>query len=143
MAFSDEEIREFEDSYEIEFPKLIITFLKTYTTGKKKEKSWEAGEKIIERFLTLDESDDVDDYEMNYVLSLVFDRITEDGDSHRMPIIPIAALFGGDLLCLDFRTGTNPSIVVWDHEASDTWKPVTHKLFNDIAQLEKAMVVID
>ncbi len=142
MAFSAEEIHEFEEANEIRLPSAVIEFLKTYTSDKNKNKTWEASDRVIERFLTLDDSDDVDVYEMNHVLSMVFDRITAEGDSYKMPIIPIGALFGGDLLCLDFRKSDSPSIVVWDHEASDTWSPVTHELFGDITELERALKAI-
>ena len=45
------------------------------------------------------------------------------------PIIPIAALFAGDFLCLDYRGVPDPpSIVIWDHERSDDYSPVTYAI---------------
>lgn len=39
-------------------------------------------------------------------------------------VIPIAGLFGGDFLCLDYRQDINhPTVGVWDHELSDELSP--------------------
>ena len=49
-------------------------------------------------------------------------------------IIPIADLFAGDLLCLDYRESEEPTVCVWLHEESDEWDPVTEKVANTYSE---------
>lgn len=43
-------------------------------------------------------------------------------------ILPIAELFAGDYVCLDYRKNKEkPSICVWSHEESEDFAPVTYK----------------
>jgi hypothetical protein len=64
-------------------------------------------------------------YDVTCVDSQISERLAEERDReglHR--VIPIAALFAGDFLCLDFRKGPkDPSVVLWDHERSESFKP--------------------
>lgn len=58
-------------------------------------------------------------YDVGVVWTQVEDRLGEG-------VVPFASLFAGDLLCFDFRKNhERPSVVVWDHEQSDTGDPVT------------------
>jgi len=49
-------------------------------------------------------------------------------------MLPIAALFAGNFLCLDYRKSQNPSVCVWFHEESDDFKPYTKKVTDTFAQ---------
>jgi hypothetical protein len=64
--------------------------------------------------------------DLDVVLSQIGTRLCE-GESALYPsLVPIAELFAGDFLCLDFRrTPQSPSVVIWDHERSDDFRPVT------------------
>lgn len=59
------------------------------------------------------------------------DRLTENEDLIGADFIPIAVLFAGDFVCLDFRKDRkNPEIVVWNHEESAELEPVTYFVTN-------------
>jgi len=95
-------------------------------------------EYLVERFLCLLEDPNKYEVEGNYEIRVVMTqldgRIIEDGDSTTWPIIPIAALFAGDFICLDFRNSEIPSVVVWFHEESDELSPVTVKVAENITE---------
>ena len=67
-------------------------------------------------------------YDIGVVSTQLGARLCEDEDPDRlgMHLMPIAALFAGDHLCLDYRYVTSdPALVVWLHEDSDDFAPVT------------------
>ncbi len=52
-----------------------------------------------------------------------------------MWILPIAELFAGDYICLDFKENKdNPSVCVWDHEESGELEPVTYKVADTFSE---------
>lgn len=60
-----------------------------------------------------------------------------------MPIelLPIAALFAGDFLCLDFRDGKEiPSVCVWSHEESDIDEPVAYEVANNFEEFCEMLI---
>ncbi|MFC0271842.1 SMI1/KNR4 family protein [Metabacillus herbersteinensis] len=85
---------------------------------------------LIERFLCiLKEPDKSNDgmYDIDVILTLTLtltltqieDRLTDNEDLVGVEILPIAVLFAGDFLCLDYREDNlNPSVCVWCHEES-------------------------
>ncbi|OSY05419.1 hypothetical protein BTJ48_03984 [Bacillus mycoides] len=57
------------------------------------------------------------------------ERLTDDGDLLGVALLPIAVLFVGDFLCLDFRESkNNPKVCVWDHENSAELEPVSYHI---------------
>lgn len=65
-------------------------------------------------------------YDIGVVIAQIEDRLTDDEDLVGTNLIPFASVFGGDFLCLDFRTlPSQPSVVLWDHNESDELEPVT------------------
>jgi len=71
---------------------------------------------------------------MEVVLSQIDTRLTDDENLIGANVIPIAALFAGDFVCLDFRNSETPSVVVWFHEESDELSPVTTKVAEDFTE---------
>ena len=51
-----------------------------------------------------------------------------------MNVVPIPALFAGDFVCLDFRETKDLSVVVWYHEESGEFSPVTKTVAWNIAE---------
>ncbi|MNP80048.1 SMI1 / KNR4 family protein [compost metagenome] len=51
-----------------------------------------------------------------------------------MNVVPIAALFSGDYLCLDCRGTEEPAVVIWYHEESEEFSPVTQKVAPTISE---------
>ncbi len=52
----------------------------------------------------------------------------EDADECAATLVPFAGLFAGDFVCLDYRKRDIPSVVVWLHEESEEFSPVTIKV---------------
>lgn len=78
-------------------------------------------------------------YDIDVVLSQIEDRLTDNEDLVGCDLLPIAELFAGDYLCLDFNeSNDNPSICVWNHEESGELEPVTYKVadtFTEFVQM--------
>lgn len=67
-------------------------------------------------------------YDISVVESQIGERLTSNEDLMGVEILPIAALSGGDYLCLDFRNEkTFPEVCVWCYEESEDFSPVTYK----------------
>ncbi|ACZ07320.1 SMI1 / KNR4 family [Sebaldella termitidis] len=135
---SNERIADFEKAYRIEFPSEYKDFLKKYNgatllTNILKIRDFEY---IVERFLCLlDEPNEnkIDGwYDLSVVLTQLDDRLIEDEDMVGMNIIPIASMFAGNFICLDYRNNSDPEIVIWFHEESGEFSPVTDKIADSI-----------
>ncbi|MED4236703.1 hypothetical protein P4689_08980 [Priestia megaterium] len=65
----------------------------------------------MERFLCVledSESDHINGwYDVEVIIAQIGERLTDNEDSIGIDVIPIAALFAGDFLCLDFREARN------------------------------------
>ncbi|MDM5187369.1 SMI1/KNR4 family protein [Bacillus sp. DX4.1] len=136
---SDELIQSFEKYCEIKLPDDFIDFLKTYNgsipiTNVFTHKNHEF---LIERFLCLLSNPEEDTengwYDIEVVLSQIDTRLTDDEDLTGVHVIPFAALFAGDFLCLDFREKEIPSVVVWYHEESEELNPETSEVANNFS----------
>ncbi|WP_020476112.1 SMI1/KNR4 family protein [Zavarzinella formosa] len=101
----------------IRFEKDYVEHLTAYHGGIPRRRLFytkEGQERLVERFLNfIDRKKEsaFAQYQVGVMWSLVSDRMGEN-------LIPFALLFGGDLLCFDFRSSIEPTIVVWLHEKS-------------------------
>lgn len=124
-------ISSFEEYCEVELPEDYKEFLKVNNGAIPQANTFNHGgiEYLIERFLCLLESPESDEtygwYDLEVVLSQIDTRLTDNEDLVGAEVIPFAALFSGDFVCLDFRGNKKPSICIWFHEESDDFKPVT------------------
>ncbi|MER2070459.1 MAG: SMI1/KNR4 family protein, partial [Psychrobacillus sp.] len=93
---------------------------------------------IIERFLCIleeSESDEINGwYDIEVTITQIGERLTDDEDLIGMNVVPIAALFTGDFVCLDYSNRENPTVVVWYHEESEEFSPVTKTVAQDISE---------
>ncbi|AQY51738.1 hypothetical protein PWEIH_01235 [Listeria weihenstephanensis FSL R9-0317] len=65
-------------------------------------------------------------YDIGVVRTQLDERIITDEDLIGTELLPIAALFAGDLVCLDYRENVDePTVCVWNHEESVELEPVT------------------
>lgn len=84
-------------------------------------------EKVIEHFLAIlaisgEKAEEA--YDIGVVSTQLEGRIVFDEDYVGMQLIPIAALYGGDFLCLNYvKDAENPSICIWYHEESYELEP--------------------
>lgn len=137
---TDELIQKFEKYYRIKFPEGYIGFLKQYNGAvpENGEFSFANHEYYVERFLCLlendirDEMEDVSWSEIRVTITELDERLIDDEDLVGMNIIPVAVLFAGDYVCLDYRDNTiEPSVCIWHHEESEEFAPATEKVAND------------
>lgn len=141
----DEVIRSFEEYCRVELPEEYKGFLKANNGAIPQTNTFnhEGREYLIERFLCLLESPKSDEtygwYDLEVVLSQIDTRLTDDENLVGANVIPFAALFAGDFVCLDFRDNKKPSISVWFHEESDDFKPVTIKVAESFAEFLKML----
>lgn len=95
-------------------------------------------EYIIEKFLCIlddSESDPINGwYDIEVTITQIGDRLTDNEDLVGMNVVPIAALFLGDFICLDFRETEEPTVVIWFHEESEEFSPVTQKVATNILE---------
>ena len=82
---------------------------------------------LIERFLCILENtkdNPLGMYDIDVVMSQLDERLFVHEDILGFELIPIAALFGGDFVCLNYVEDTeNPSICIWYHEESYELEP--------------------
>lgn len=95
-------------------------------------------EKVIDRFLAIlaisgEKAEKV--YDIGVVSTQLEGRIVFDEDNVGMQLIPIAALFGGDFVCLNYvEDSKNPSICIWYHEESYELGPAIGFLANNFTE---------
>ena len=99
---------------------------------------FENNEKVIDRFLAIlaiSGEKTEEDYDIGVVSTQLEGRIVLDEDNVGMQLIPIAALFGGDFVCLNYvEDSENPSICIWYHEESYELEPVIEFLANNFTE---------
>lgn len=129
----EERLSKIEKTWGVRLPEEIRKSLMKDNGGVPDKRNFQCGKRtrMIERFLCIKEKNTEENYawyDINVVLSQVEERIISDPDLVGYEIIPIAALFAGDYLCLDYRESDTPSVCVWLHEESEEWEPVTEKI---------------
>lgn len=140
LAPSDERIKWFEESYRVILPEEYKNLLRTYNGAVLETNIFESDgrEYLIERFLCLLDKPKEDSingwYDLSVVITQLDARLIDDEDLIGMNVIPIATLFAGDFVCLDYRESEIPTVVVWFHEESDDFNPATVKVANNMNQ---------
>lgn len=80
-------------------------------------------------------------YDIGVVITQIEDRLSDNPDLIGVEILPIAALFAGDFICLDFRNEKDkPDVCVWSHEESEEDKPVTYKVADSFEEFCDSLV---
>ena len=99
---------------------------------------FEHNEKVIDRFLAIlaiSGEKTEEDYDIGVVSTQLEGRIVFDEDNVGMQLISIAALFGGDFVCLNYvEDSENPSICIWYHEESYELEPAIEFLANNFTE---------
>ena len=138
---SDEMISSTEKFYRIKFPDNYIEFLKKNNGAIPITNVFEFNnhEYLVERFLCL-LGDGINDYDEGWAdievtISEISERLTDDGKRLGKKIVPIAVLFAGNYVCLDFREDEMvPSVCIWYHEESRNFAPVTRKVTDNFEE---------
>lgn len=135
-----------EREWEIILPEKYKKFIMNYNGGIPNESSFECNEHsyAITRFLCILENiKETEDawYDISVVESQIGERLTDNEDLTGVEILPIAELFAGDYLCLDYREHKEePCVCVWSHEESGEFNPVTYKVTNTFSDFIAILV---
>ena len=93
---------------------------------------------LIERFLCVLENtkdNPLGVYDIDVVMSQLDERLFVHEDILGFELVPIAALFGGDFLCLNYiEDPENPSICIWYHEESYDLEPALEFVANNFTE---------
>ena len=93
---------------------------------------------LIERFLCVLENtkdNPLGVYDIDVVMSQLDERLFVHEDILGFELVPIAALFGGDFLCLNYiEDPENPSICIWHHEESYELEPAIEFVANNFTE---------
>jgi hypothetical protein len=136
---SDELLDVVEKSLRVSFPELYREFIKKNNGAVPITNlfSHNQHQYIIERFLCIleeSESDEINGwYDIEVLITQIGERLTDNEDLIGMNVVPIASLFAGDFVCLDFRETEAPSVVIWYHEDSGEFSPVTKTVAKNIS----------
>lgn len=141
-----ESIRKVEEYSRVNFPKSYIDFIKEYNVGIPVTNEFLCNNHFyaIDRFLGFVNEFEISplgNYDIAVVLSQIDTRLTDNPDLIGDELIPIASLFAGDYVCLNFKENKDdPSVCVWNHEESGEFEPVTYKVadtFSDFIAMLK------
>lgn len=134
-----------EELWRIKLPEYYRGFLKKYNGGIPEQKSFTVNNRsyAIERFLCVLEdtnSNDFGVYDIDVTLTRIEDRLTDNEDLIGVELLPVATLFSGDYLCLDFKVSDEtPSVCVWSHEESGELEPVTYEVCSNFDEFLKLL----
>lgn len=127
-----------EDDFEIKFPKEFIDFISKNNGSIPITRffKYKSNRYVVDRFLCMLDNPGKHEkgvYDIKVVFSQLDERLLSDGDITGAELVPFAALFAGDFVCLDYRENKNdPVICIWYNEESDEYVPVTEKIANNI-----------
>ena len=129
-------IDEMQDYFEVNFPQDYRSFLKQNNGAVPLECQFDYNghSYAVERFLCMLPNELLNEfvegcYDIGVVETQLDDRLGDDGDETGTFIIPIAVLFAGDFVCLDFRKDKeNPEVCIWYHEMSEYLAPYTKRI---------------
>lgn len=143
---SAELISEKEKKWRLVLPVDYKEFIMNYNGGIPNEKSFECNNRnyAITRFLCILKNVQEAQhgwYDISVVESQIGERLTDNEDLIGVEVLPIAELFAGDYVCLDYRENKEmPSVCIWSHEESGEFEPVTYKVadtFTDFVAMLK------
>ncbi|GGE59419.1 SMI1/KNR4 family protein [Priestia taiwanensis] len=137
---SEELISKHEKFWRLKLPEVFLDFIKTYNGVEVEEATFECNARnySIERFLCM--LDDIENhpkgiYDIDVVVSQIGERLTDNEDLLGAEVLPIASIFAGDFVCLDFRENKDkPLVCVWSHEESGEFEPVFYKIADNFTE---------
>ena len=144
---TDEYINKKEKAWRIKLPMAFRAFIKQYGGGIPIEDAFLCEENnheyAIDRFLCICHeyrTNELGMYDIGVTWTQIEDRLSDDPDLIGVDMLPIAVLFAGDFVCLDFKhTKDKPSVCVWDHEESDIDNPVTYYVADSFEEFCKLL----
>ena len=137
---TDALLQEREVAWRVKLPDDYKEFIKKENgvIPSKRYFHFENNEKVIDRFLAIlaiSGEKTEEDYDIGVVSTQLEGRIVFDEDNVGMQLIPIAVLFGGDFVCLNYvEDSEKPSICIWYHEESYELEPAIEFLANNFTE---------
>lgn len=137
---TDALLQEREVAWKVQLPEDYKKFIKNENGLIPSKRYFHFGnnEKVIDRFLAIlaisgEKPEEV--YDIGVVSTQLEGRIVFDEDYVGMQLIPIAALFGGGFLCLNYiEDPENPGICIWHHEESYELEPAIEFVANNFTE---------
>ena len=137
---TDALLQEREVAWRVKLPDDYKEFIKKENgvIPSKRYFHFEHNEKVIDRFLAIlaiSGEKTEEDYDIGVVSTQLEGRIVFGEDNVGMQLIPIAALFGGNFVCLNYvEDSEKPSICIWYHEESYELEPAIEFLANNFTE---------
>ncbi|MEK4289996.1 MULTISPECIES: SMI1/KNR4 family protein [Paenibacillus] len=137
---SDQLLSKEEGFWRVELPLEYKEFIKINNGGAPEIRSFICNDHnySISRFLCILENPTENEFgifDIDATKSQLDERLIDDEDLLGVALLPIAVLFAGDFLCLDFRESrNNPKVCVWDHENSGEFDPVSYLVANSFEE---------
>ncbi|MEO3943984.1 SMI1/KNR4 family protein [Gorillibacterium sp. CAU 1737] len=143
---SDPLLAKEEEFWRVTLPSDYKDFIKVSNGGIPERRSFpcHGHTHLLTRFLCILEDPthhELGLFDIDAIKTQLDERLIDDEDLIGVALLPVAALFSGDFLCLDFRERRDsPSVCVWDHANSGEFDPVCYPVadrFRDfLAMLE-------
>ena len=137
---TDALLQEREVAWKVRLPEDYKKFIKNENGLIPSKRYFHFGnnEKVIDRFLAIlaisgEKAEEA--YDIGVVSTQLEGRIVFDEDYVGMQLISIAALFGGDFVCLNYiEDPKNPSMCIWYHEESYEMEPAIEFVANNFTE---------
>jgi hypothetical protein len=138
---SVERLSRFETFWNVAFPSEYLEFLARCNGGIPIKRRLPPDDRVVDRFLGLFDNvrtmGAVGSYDIGVTMSQIDDRLISEEELERdsdLAVVPIASMFGGDHICLDFRHSAAPTVCIWSHEESEPGAPVFHWVANSFSE---------
>lgn len=134
---SDDLLSKEEGFWRVELPLDYREFIKANNGGIPEKRSFncDGHNYLITRFLCILEEPtkhELGMFDIDAIKTQLDERLMDDEDRLGVALLPLAVLFSGDFLCLDFRNSRSaPNVCIWDHENSDEFEPVSYPVANN------------
>lgn len=137
---TDALLQEREVAWKVQLPEDYKKFIMRKNVFRPSKNSFSLKNRsfLIERFLcVLENTKDtpLGMYDIDVVMSQLDERLFVHEDILGFELVPIAALFGGDFVCLNYiEDPKNPSICIWYHEESYELEPSVEFVANNFTE---------
>ena len=145
---SAELLTERESCWRVTLPNDYRNFIMKFNGGIPTECAFfppNSRERNIERFLCILENyqdHPLGWYDIDVVDAQIGEYLTDTPDELGVGLLPIADLFFGNYLCLDFRKSrVNPTVCIWDHEGADVFSPAPFQVANNFTEFLRMLTL--
>lgn len=144
---SEADIQRKEEMWRVKLPPDYRRFLKEHNGGVPKECEFKGEHSgrvyMVEKFLSIIKAEDYNklgDRDIDVIHTQLDERLSANEDLVGYDMLPIAQIFAGDYVCLDYRENCDqPSVCVWSHEGSGEFDPVTYKIADTFTQFTEML----